>query len=388
MERKSLTIDFMLVLVVVSLLILPGTARVLALEYGGGGPEVHMPPVTIQGIGTVDNGDFELGNLSSWGIYHAGNTTGWSAYSGTTSPESGLTIAAPPQGTWAATSHQVGWNVQVLYQDITLNGFYELNFIWYSKNWAGVYYTPDSLCWDCGFANQHYRADIMNPAADLLSVAPADIYLNIFKTMPGDPMSIPPTPVNVDLSPWAGQTVRLRFAEVDNQWFYNGSVDDIWLDLILIEVNIDIKPGSCPNPFNDKSKGSIPVAIIGTADLDVTTIDPESITLAGVPALADWEIKDSTQPDGDDTDCYTCFDATNPANFNCDLDPLIPGNDAYCGDGYPDLIVKFDTQALGAAIASLYPEAGRDDCVTLELNGETLAGVPIVGSDSMVIKSK
>ena len=50
-------------------------------------------------------------------------------------------------------------------------------------------------------------------------------------------------------------------------------------------VDIDIKPGSCPNPFNGKSKGSVPVAIVGTGEFDVTDIDITSIELAGVRAL-------------------------------------------------------------------------------------------------------
>jgi len=36
-----------------------------------------------------------------------------------------------------------------------------------------------------------------------------------------------------------------------------------------IEVPVDIKPTSCPNPLNVKSRGVLPVAILGTADFDV-----------------------------------------------------------------------------------------------------------------------
>jgi hypothetical protein len=158
---------------------------------------------------------------------------------------------------------------------------------------------------------------------------------------------------------------------------------------------IDIKPGSCPNPFNGKSKGSVPVAIIGSADLDVTTIDPTTITLAGVPALMEWGVKDTTQPIDDYADCDTCFDADDPVNFNCDLwdetgEEPVPGtdeiDDSYCGDGNLDLIVKFDTQALAAAIGA----ADRDECVELELSGYTNASTPteIIGSDSVLIRTK
>ena len=64
-------------------------------------------------------------------------------------------------------------------------------------------------------------------------------------------------------------------------------------------VGVDIHPADCPNPFQAKSKGSVPVAIVGSADLDVATIDPTTITLTGpsgivVPALLQYEIEDST----------------------------------------------------------------------------------------------
>ena len=167
-------------------------------------------------------------------------------------------------------------------------------------------------------------------------------------------------------------------------------------------VNVDIKPGSCPNPFNSKSKGSVPVGILGTPGFDVTLIDPNSISLTTpsgevVWALGKYGIEDSVEPyDADAADCQDCFDADDPANFNCDLwdaltnptEPPVPGTDgildSYCGDGYPDLIVKFDTQELAAAIGRV----PRDTCVVLELNAMTYSGVTIFGSDSVLTRRK
>ncbi|MDD1665689.1 MAG: VWA domain-containing protein [Methanomicrobiales archaeon] len=47
-----------------------------------------------------------------------------------------------------------------------------------------------------------------------------------------------------------------------------------------IDVPIDIKPGSCPNSFNIKEKGVLPVAILGGKNLKASAIDPKSILLA------------------------------------------------------------------------------------------------------------
>jgi hypothetical protein len=167
----------------------------------------------------------------------------------------------------------------------------------------------------------------------------------------------------------------------------------------IIEVYIDIKPGSCPNPFNGRGRGSVPVAIVGSDSLDVTEIDPSSICLIApgggiVCALEEYEIKDSTQPfDSAPADCYDCFDADDPANFNCDLidatDPEnpVPGTDgvmdSYCGDGYDDLVVKFDTVQLANVLGT-----ERDACVDLVLIGNMLSGPDITGVDSIVIKTK
>jgi hypothetical protein len=47
-------------------------------------------------------------------------------------------------------------------------------------------------------------------------------------------------------------------------------------------VSIDIKPGSEPNCININGHGVIPVAILGDASLDVSTIDQESLKFGGV----------------------------------------------------------------------------------------------------------
>jgi hypothetical protein len=49
----------------------------------------------------------------------------------------------------------------------------------------------------------------------------------------------------------------------------------------VLPVEIDIKPGSDPNSINLGSHGAVPVAILSTLDFDATTVDPESVELAG-----------------------------------------------------------------------------------------------------------
>jgi hypothetical protein len=51
---------------------------------------------------------------------------------------------------------------------------------------------------------------------------------------------------------------------------------------VLIEVGIDIKPGSYPNCLNINGHGVVPVAILGSNDFDVTQIDVSTLTFAGL----------------------------------------------------------------------------------------------------------
>jgi parallel beta-helix repeat protein len=49
----------------------------------------------------------------------------------------------------------------------------------------------------------------------------------------------------------------------------------------VLVVAIDIKPGSYPNAINLGSHGLVPVAILSSAEFDATTVDPETVELAG-----------------------------------------------------------------------------------------------------------
>ena len=129
-------------------------------------------------------------------------------------------------------------------------------------------------------------------------------------------------------------------------------------------VPVDIKPGGCPNPLNVGSKGVLPVAILGTADLDVTTIDPETVTLADVAPLR-WSLEDVGTP-------YEPFlDKASPRQCN-DLGP----------DGYLDLVFKFDTQEIAASLGDVEDR----EVMTLLLRGQLLDGRKINGEDVVIIK--
>ena len=59
---------------------------------------------------------------------------------------------------------------------------------------------------------------------------------------------------------------------------------------IQCEVPVDIKPGSCPNSFNRKSNGGLPVALVGTDGFDVMAVDLSSVLLSRADGVGDASV--------------------------------------------------------------------------------------------------
>lgn len=129
----------------------------------------------------------------------------------------------------------------------------------------------------------------------------------------------------------------------------------------LVDVAADIKPGSCKNPFNLKSKGVLPVVIIGGDGFNAADIDPATITLNGISPVR-WTLDDV---------------ATTAAaqDSQCDTDH---------SDGIDDVVLKFDTQAIVASLGSV----AEGDVVTLPLSGALLDGTEIAGQDIVTVLKK
>ncbi len=132
-------------------------------------------------------------------------------------------------------------------------------------------------------------------------------------------------------------------------------------------VDIDIKPGSCPNPLDVRGRGVLPVAIQGTDQFDVTQVDPASVQLEGVPPLR-WDLEDVATP---------FAGVPEDANDCTEEGP----------DGFLDLTLKFGNQELVAALGPV----DDGDVLLLTLTGNLKAefgGTPIEGQDVVVIRKK
>jgi len=181
------------------------------------------------------NGGFEAG-LTNWtraDLFPDFGDGTFYLQSGTTSPVSLVTVPPPPEGTFAAMTDQAAPGAHVLYQDFvvptgTLTG--SLSFQYFVNNGGDDFHIPNTLDWSTPTLNQRARVDILTTAAPTFSVAPADV-LFFSQTEPGDLLVEGYVTFLVDisavLSANVGNTLRLRFSEVDNVGPFNLGIDAV-----------------------------------------------------------------------------------------------------------------------------------------------------------------
>lgn len=146
------------------------------------------------------------------------------------------------------------------------------------------------------------------------------------------------------------------------------------------EVDVDVKPQSCPNPVNVKSKGVIPVAILGTDSFDVCDVNVSSILL-----FISEDPCDAIEAIAGRID-YNDVSAPVVRDQECDCNETGP-------DTYEDLIFYFHTQEV---IAGIEGEIGPlEDGEELPMViGARLSGnndpntFDIVGHDCILIRKK
>lgn len=119
-----------------------------------------------------------------------------------------------------------------------------------------------------------------------------------------------------------------------------------WQGPSVITVQIDIKPGSYPNAINNDGRGVIPVAVLGSADFEVSLILVDTVTLQGM----------SIKVVGKASKMLYHYEDVN-------------------GDGFDDLVLQI--QDMDGAF--------QPGTVTATLSGELLCGTPIVGQDDITI---
>jgi hypothetical protein len=146
-------------------------------------------------------------------------------------------------------------------------------------------------------------------------------------------------------------------------------ISDAGLVLRENQIVIDIKPGSCSNPINLKSKGVTPIAILGSVDFDVTRIDPDSIFMVRDGAAG----------------------YVRPVGMKYeDVAALLHGAHKKCsdlnGDGFRDLSLKFDTVEMKENLSLEYLSGQDASLIVFGKLKEKHGGKPFQGRDMVWVK--
>ena len=140
-----------------------------------------------------------------------------------------------------------------------------------------------------------------------------------------------------------------------------------------IDVALDVKPTSCPNPLNVKSGGMLPIAIVGTDEFDVTQVDLATVQLMLVdPARGAYQDV-----------CTVYLPLVGKASqYDCTEEGP---------DGYMDLTLKFDCQVIAEALEAIGGPLTDGEEILVTLTGNLLpeyGGTPIMGEDVVRIIKK
>jgi PEP-CTERM putative exosortase interaction domain len=202
---------------------------------------VVVAPRPAQAQELITNGGFESGFTGWTREDQTGSDGTFFLQTGTESPLNGFPVPTPPEGANAAMTDAGAGGSHVLYQDFVVPVGMTTGTLSFSLflNSGAEFVTPENLDWAATNPfggqnlNQQARVDLLLATADPFSVAAGDILLNVFQTAPTDPLTSGYADFSVDVSAvlaaHQGQTLRLRFAEVDNISFLNLGVDRVSL---------------------------------------------------------------------------------------------------------------------------------------------------------------
>ena len=194
-----------------------------------------------------------------------------------------------------------------------------------------------------------------------------------------DPIDVPEGEVvwvNSDCPREADFKEECAYAEEDSLLFRTGVAgNEFQIHWVISPLlgGLDIKPGSCPNPFNVKwfdfsrkkgrrgrKCGVLPVAILGSAYFDVRDVDISTVHLLGVPPLSRRR---------------RYVDVSRPAYNQSGCECTTEGP-----DGYLDLVLTFSRERIaGALSSSVTPVPGEE--VAIALLGELKDGTSFIFTD-------
>lgn len=190
----------------------------------------------------ISNGGFETGDFTAWSVYEAGTLGAVSVASGLVTPNSGMPTAGAASGTYYALMDDPFASANALIQTFSTgpvqSAVLSFNMFVNDHNPGGqLFVDPTGLDATTGGSfspNQHARVDLLSASA-----SPFDTGTGVLKTFylgggSGGLFNNPYTGYtgfNVTDVLANGGTFQLRFAEVNNQGFFNVGVDNISLQV-------------------------------------------------------------------------------------------------------------------------------------------------------------
>ena len=184
------------------------------------------------------NGDFETGNYVGWTTSFEGGSSGnvqIEAYDGF-SPISNLGYAAnAPGGSNFSITDQNGPGAYSLTQSFTLGAttLVNISFDMFANNWSGVNINNGRL--SSAGPNQNAVVDILGGTAGAFTTNPLDIVATLYG--PGSDAIFgtnPWTSYSSSMTLAAG-TYQIRFAQADNQLFFQQGVDNVSISAAVPE---------------------------------------------------------------------------------------------------------------------------------------------------------
>jgi len=215
------------------------TAAIALVALAGCGETDHADRGPGAAEPTAENLNFERGDFTGWRTL-AFESGAWHVYSHGSSPPNPLDsnphvvfdVPPPPQGEYAAITDMRFQGARILHRKLHVEGASTLRMTLFYESAGGAFSSPASLDYYSGAPNKQFRVELLDPDVPVTSMKAEDRLATIFRTAPGDPPVLAPRAVTFDLSPWAGQIVRLRFAQVDNRGPLRAGVDDIRVEAI------------------------------------------------------------------------------------------------------------------------------------------------------------
>ncbi|MHC4065907.1 MAG: choice-of-anchor Q domain-containing protein [Planctomycetota bacterium] len=246
----------------------------------------------------------------------------------------------------------------------------------WTGTWGGIGNTGDNPL----FLDAHGPDGIVGSLDDDLRLLPGSPCIDA-----GDNTAVPLDITDLDANGDISERLPLDLAGdprfVDDPATDDTGVPDASGYLTLVDMGayeyqgarLDIKPGSCPNPLNRKSRGVLPVGLVGTSYFDVTAVDLASILLTRADGIG-GSVAPNEGPPG-------------PHSVFADVATPFEGELCNCheeeGDSITDLSMKFWTQEVVEVLE--LNNLPRGATVELIVTGALLDGTPFEASDCVTL---